>query len=211
MFLALACMLLAAEAKPLFYWGGRAPTIEMALVVRSANDPAIETVHLAREGAYLLIKISYDRPVSQALHLPDGTPVSGRLRAHLYVDCDATRTTGLTGANDDARVGSERLIELAVMALGADPEEHLSARALVTVGVYELLPGGERKSSWQVDEDTEPKAVAVHGQSVELRLPAAMCLCGPRARLVLAQAGEFGNGVFDAILAAGEDEGKRPQ
>lgn len=211
MLAALACMLFLAQDAPLFYWGDRAPTVEMASRPASASDPAIETVHAARDGANLLLKISYDRPVSEGLYRPDGTPVSGRLRALLYLDCDSDRKSGLEGRDDDARVGAERLIELVVMALGADAEERLPARALITVGAYEVLAGGERKATWQADEDTEPRVIALHGQSVELRLPAALCLCGPRARLIVAQTGEFGSGLFDARLEAREDEGKRPK
>ncbi len=208
MFAALVCTLLLAQGGPLFYWGDRAPTVEMPRS-RAAGEPAIETVHAAREGADLLLKISYDRPLSEALQLSDGTPVSGRLRALLYLDCDAERKSGLEGREDDARVGAERLIEVGVMALGADEEEHLPARALVMVGISELLPRGERKITWQADEDTEPKVIALRGHSIELRLPSGLCLCGPRARLIVAQGGELGSGLFDATLEARKDEGER--
>src|SRR6266481_1758396 len=72
------------------------------------------------------------------IYLPGGLPVSGRLRAVVYVDADADRATGWDLGPDDLRTGAEYRLEVGVLALGADEEEKLPAQALVTAFLASL-------------------------------------------------------------------------
>lgn len=189
-------LLAAAEGRPLFYWGARTPLIETGVAGREAAEARVAELHAAREGDSLVLRFSFDRPVREALYLPGRGPVSGRLRAALYVDRDDDRTTGLAGGEKDLRTGCELRLELGVVSVGADPGEKLDARAVVTAVLYALAPDGRRRLLWQRDDDAHARDVSAHGEWVELRVPAdRLGIAGP-ARLVLAAGSQTWEGRF---------------
>jgi hypothetical protein len=59
------------------------------------------------------------------MYAANGAPVSGRLRAVLYVDADDNPKTGLAAGPKDPRTGADRRLEVGVIAVGADPDENL--------------------------------------------------------------------------------------
>lgn len=185
--LLLSLLLLPAEGRPLFYWGSRAPVVETGAAAAESEAAAVQDVHAARQDGALMLRFSFDRPVRKAMYLADGAPVSGRLRAVLYVDRDGDRATGLAAAEKDLRGGCELRLELGVLALGADAEERRDPQAVVTVALYELDQGGRRRRAWQSDDDAQPGDVSAHGEWVELRVPWELIGAGPGARLVLAE------------------------
>lgn len=163
---------------------------------RSAEARVVE-VHAARDGADLLLRFSFDQPVRGALHLPDGTPVSGRLRAALDLDTDDDRRTGFAGGDKDLRTGAELRLELGAIAMGADPEEKRSASVMVAATLFGLTSEGKRRTLWRGDDSGEPRRVSAHDDAVELRLPGEAVKTGPRVRLILTDAG----GAWDGRLA----------
>jgi len=189
-----ALLLLAAEGRPLFYWGARSPVIESRLTGGGSSEAQVVEVHAARDGSSLLVRFSFDRPVRDALYLPGGVPVSGRLRAALYVDRDDDRTTGLAGSEKDLRTGAELRLELGVVSVGADPAEKLEARAVVTAALYSLAPDGRRRRLWQRDDAANPQDVSAHGEWVEVRLPWDHVGAEGPCRLVLAVASQTWDG-----------------
>src|SRR5262245_7373427 len=84
----------ANEGRPLFYWGARPPVIAVEAAAAESVEAQVTEVHAAREKDGVVLRFTFDRPVASALYLPDRTPVSGRLRATLYVDADDDRRTG---------------------------------------------------------------------------------------------------------------------
>src|SRR5262245_6024547 len=132
-----------------------------------------------------LLRFTFDRPVRQATYLADGQPVSGRLRAVLYVDADDDRATGLAQGAEDPRTGADRRIEVGVLTLGADPEEKREAAAVVTASLVQLRPDGRQRVVWRGD-DSDGTRVSAHGEWVEVRIPADRVGLGPAARLILA-------------------------
>jgi hypothetical protein len=196
--LLLSLLLLASEGRPLFYWGARTAAIETGALAGDAAEAVVQEVHAARDGAALMLRFSFDRPVRKAMHLADGSPVSGRLRAVLYVDRDGERATGPAEGEKDLRAGCELRLELGVLALGADAEERRAAQAVVSATLYALGTGGRRRRVWQRDDDAHPAEVSAHGDCVELRVPWERIAPEPGARLVLAA----GDRVWQGRLAA---------
>src|SRR5687768_7318174 len=127
-----ALALPAAESG--FAWGNRAPVIARDAASRPPEGPVakVVSVHAALDGPDLVVRFTFDRAVQRALYGAEGAPVSGRLRAVLYVDADDDRKTGLLAAANDPRSGADRRLEVGVVAVGADPEENLGASAVVT-------------------------------------------------------------------------------
>ena len=99
-------LLLLVTGRPLFYWGARPPVVV-------ADGPRAESgaanpieVHAARDRDDLVLRFGFDRPVRGLLTLADGTPVSGRLTAVLYIDADDDVRTGLELNRPDLRTGA---------------------------------------------------------------------------------------------------------
>jgi hypothetical protein len=197
--LALSVVLVAlGEGSPLFYWGGRpAVVVAGAAAARSPEARSLEArvteVHAAidrgegaGEGA-LVLRFTFDRAVGEALRLPDGTPVSGRLRAILYLDTDDDRATGFDAGAGDLRSGADCRLEIGVVSLAADAEEQREASALVSATLVSLSREGRRRRLWTADDDAAPSSLSAHGEWVELRVPREHAPVSPRARLILAQ------------------------
>ncbi|HSB61157.1 MAG TPA: hypothetical protein VLI67_05520 [Vicinamibacteria bacterium] len=182
--LALVLLLAAAPGgRPLFYWGARPAVIATEAAPGRGVEAQVLEVHAALDEGALVLRFTFDRPVQDAIYLPGGAPVSGRLRAVLYVDADADRTTGWDAGPDDLRTGAEYRLEVGVLALGADPQEGMPAQALVTAFLASLSRDGRRRSLWRRDDESAPGQVSVRGEWVELRLPPGEAKDG-RARLV---------------------------
>lgn len=166
----LLLLLLASEGRPFVYWGAR-PAIASfeAAASPGAVAQALE-LHAARDGKHLVLRVSFDRPVREALRLADGTPVSGRLTAVVYVDADDDRRTGVQQGGGDLRTGAERRLELGAVAVGADPEEGRAAAALVSATLHALTREGRRRTLWRAD-DKDPGRLRYYADAVELRLP----------------------------------------
>lgn len=177
----------APEGRPLFYWGARPPVVVAELAAAPPAAAArVTEVHAAWDRADLALRLAFDRPVAEALRLADGTPVSGRLQAVLYFDVDDDRTTGLEQGAMDQRTGAERRLELGAVAMGEDPEEGRKAGALVAATLVSLTVEGRRRTLWRTDDEADPGRLSVHGDWVELRVPADRIGGSGRARLVLA-------------------------
>ena len=185
------------EGRPLFYWGARPPLIQARHEGAGSAEARVVEVHAARDGADLLVRFTFDRPVREALHLPDGTPVSGRLRAALDLDMDDDRRTGFAGGDKDLRTGADLRLELGAITMGADPEEKRSASVMVAATLFALTPEGKRRSLWRGDDAADPRQVSAHDDVVELRLAGQAAKAGPRARLILTDEA----GAWDARLA----------
>ncbi len=169
---ALAFLLLApAPGRPLFYWGARPPVIATEAEPGQGVEAQVLEVHAALDEGALVLRFTFDRPVQDAIYLPGGVPVSGRLRAVVYIDADADRATGWDLGPGDLRTGAEYRLEVGVVALGADEEEKLPAQALVTAFLASLGRDGRRKSVWRGDDAAAPERISVHGEWIELKLP----------------------------------------
>jgi hypothetical protein len=165
-------MALLPQSRPLFYWGARTPLVDARDVEAPPEMARVRTIHAAIDSGDLVLRFDLDRPVRDATHLPDGTPVSGRLQARLYVDADADASTGLAGdATSDLRVGADRLILLSSLYMGEDEEEERPARALVRVAVESLDGEGRRRTLWARDHVGDPERFALHEDWLEVRLP----------------------------------------
>lgn len=190
MFVVLLLGFLTAEGPPLFYWGARPAVIatETGTSTRGEGVVALTArvaeVHAALDKGALVLRFTFDRPVREATNLPDGAPVSGRLRANLYIDRDDDRSTGLQEGPADLRTGADLRVEVGVVAVGEDQEEKLAARALLSAILASLTPDGRRKTLWRADDLGSPREVRAHGEWLELRLP-ALAQVGPKARLIL--------------------------
>jgi len=184
-----------APGRPLFYWGARPAVIVTGVEPGTGVEAQVGEVHAALDGAGLVLRLTFDRSVRDALYLPGGAPVSGRLRATLYVDADAAdSTTGWATGVSDRRSGADYRVEVGVLALGADPDEGLLAQALVTVFLAGLAEDGRHRSLWRGDDSATPRNVSVHDDAVELRLPVGAGAVRPGARLLLAAAGQLFEG-----------------
>ncbi|PYQ17476.1 MAG: hypothetical protein DMF80_00615 [Acidobacteria bacterium] len=181
-----ALMLLAAlpAAEGGFDWGRRLPTIVAEAPARGGPEAWVVEVHTAADARGLRLRLTFDRPAAEALYLRDGTPVSGRLRAAVYLDTDDDRTTGLDEGPRDLRTGAERRLDVEVISVGADAEEKRPGRAVVAATLRSLTREGRRRVLWRGD-DSGAGGVSVDGRFVEIVLPAAHLALGPRARLVL--------------------------
>ena len=174
-----------AEGHPLFYWGARSPIVTVETGADGGTEARVVEVHAAVDSAGLVLRFTFDRPVAEALHLPDGSPVSGRLSASLYVDADDDRGTGFDQGGSDVRTGADRRIDISSVSMAEDPDEKRPASVLVAATVYALTREGRRRTLWRADDESDPKRVSAHGDWVEVRLPAEALTPGPRARLIL--------------------------
>jgi hypothetical protein len=181
----LVLVALLAEGRPLFDWGGRGPAIVDRASPGQGVEAAVSSVHAAVDGEELVLRFTFDRPVEAATRLEDGTPVSGRLRAVLYLDADDDRGTGWSPGPTDPRRGADHRLEIGVVSLGRDEEEGLEPGAVVSATLAALARDGRRRTLWRGDEAGAPDRLSVRGRSVELRLAIEGAI-DPGARLVLA-------------------------
>jgi hypothetical protein len=175
---------LFAEDVARFDWGRRLPVIVAAAPRRAGPEAAVVEVHAAVEGGALRLRLTLDRPVKEVLYLPDGTPVSGRLRAALYLDTDEDRKTGLDEGPRDLRTGAERRLDVEAISVQADPDERRAGRGVVAATLRALTREGRRRVLWRGD-DTGAGGVISEGRFIEIRLPAAHAALAGRGRLVL--------------------------
>jgi hypothetical protein len=193
--LGLAAFLLIAAGRPLYYWGAR-PAVVVAEIQRGQGQEAqVEEVGLAADKGALVFRLTFDRPVREALYLQDGTPVSGRLHAAVYLDADDDRKTGLAQGSLDLRTGADYRLEVGVLALGADPEEKRAAEALVTATLVSLQ-GDRQKTLWRADDSTVPPAVSAYNEWLDIRLPVGAVAAKPGARVILAVGGRSWDGRY---------------
>lgn len=185
--LVLLALLAAGEGRPLFYWGARPAvvTVEPASAP-DGTDARVTELHAAADPRGLVLRFSFDREARSAMQLPDGTPVSGRLRAVLYLDTDDDRGTGLSQGPLDPRTGAERRLEIGVVSVGEDAEENRKASAVLLATLSSLDHEGRRKTLWRGDAEGSPSDVSVHGEWVEVRLPSAIVEPRPPIRMVVA-------------------------
>jgi hypothetical protein len=192
---ALTVFLLVGAGRPLHYWGAR-PAVVVAEVQKGQGQEAqVEEVALVADKGALVFRLTFDRPVADVLHLPDGAPVSGRLRAALYLDADDDRKTGLLQGPSDLRTGADYQLEIGVLALGADEEEKRPAQALITAALVSLA-GGRRKTVWRADDTTEPTVVSAYNEWLDVRLPPGALAPKPGARVILASGGRYWDGRY---------------
>jgi len=187
-------LLLLAQGRPLFYWGARSPLIDARDVPAPPEVARLLEVHAALDAGDLVLRFSLDRSVDAATHLPDGTPVSGRLQARLYVDGDGDPATGLAGSPADPRVGAERLIELSALYVGEDEEEKRPAEVRVRVSIDAMGPGGDRQMLWAADHLSDPERLSLRGDWLEARLPAFQAGVSEGSRFVYATGSETRSG-----------------
>jgi hypothetical protein len=195
----LLLVLLVAQApgRPLFYWGARPATIATRAAAGEGNAARVTEIHGIVDEGDLVLRVSFDRAVGDALHLPSGAPVSGRLRAALYVDGDANRSTGWVAEPGDPRAGADYRIDLGVLALGADPDEGIEAQALVTVSAFALTSNGRQRVLWRTDHAASPDQVSIRGDAVEMRIPRDVVSVVLRTRLALVVGEEGFEGSLD--------------
>jgi hypothetical protein len=174
-----------AEGHPLFYWGARPPIVTADRSSEKGVEARVVEVHAAVDSGGLVLRFSFDRGVAEALYLPDGAPVSGRLRASLYIDADDDRATGFDAGGSDLRTGADDRVDIGSVSLGEDAEEQRPASVLVAATVYSLTREGRRRTLWRGDDESAPRRVSAHGEWVEVRLPPDALAPRPRARLIL--------------------------
>jgi hypothetical protein len=162
----------------------------------SAEARVLE-VHAARDGGDLVLRFSFDRPVGAQLRQADGKPVSGRLRATLYIDVDDDRTSGLSGGPKDLTAGAERRVDVGTLFLGEDAEENREASVLVSITLWGMQPEGRRRQLWRADDSSEPGRVSWRGEWVEVRLPEARVGLDARSRFVIAEGDRAWDGRFE--------------
>jgi hypothetical protein len=184
--------------KPLFYWGARPPAIRVESAkgdAWSSVEAGVTEVHTALcDNGDLVLRLTFDREVERALHLPDGRPVSGRLQAVLYLDGDGDRTTGLDAGARDLRTGADRRLTIGVLSLGEDDQEGRAATALVVATLSAIEGDFFERPLWLADDEAQPENVSWRGEWLEVRLPAGQISLGRTARLVLAQGGRMDGG-----------------
>jgi hypothetical protein len=183
--LLLVLLLAQPLGRPLFYWGARPATIVTEASPGEGTAAQVTEIHGVVTEGELVLRVSFDRPVREALYLPSGAPVSGRLRAAIYVDGDAIRTTGWAAEPGDPRSGAEYRLDLGVLALGADPAEGIAAQALVTVSAFTLTATGRQRNLWRADHSASPDRISVRGDAVEVRVPGDSISVALTARLAL--------------------------
>jgi hypothetical protein len=184
----LLLLLLAAphvrQGRPLYYWGARPALLTLAPEKASAAASVVE-IRGAVDGGDLVLRFDLDRPVHDALYLKDGTPISGRLRAVVYLDVDDDPATGFEARPDDFRKGADLRVDLGSVSIAPDPEEKREADVIVAATLYSLTREGRRRTLWRGDDEADPTRVSAHGEWVEIRLPPAAVPRGPAARLIL--------------------------
>ena len=188
-------VLLAAEGRPLFYWGARPAVVTAEAGEKDAVHARVTEVHAAIDGADVMLRFTFDRPVRDALSL-DGAPVSGRLSALLEIDADDDRATGLDAGPLDLRTGADRRIEVATRYLGADPAERRTASVEVTARMASVSREGRLRTLWRETDDGDPRRLSWHADVLELRIPAARLDLQARSRFILSGA----EGVWDGRL-----------
>ena len=174
-----------AEGHPLFYWGARPPIVAVEPPSEKGVEARVVEIHAAVDSTGLVLRFTFDRPVAEALHLPDGAPVSGRLHASLYIDADDDRGTGFEAGGSDVRTGADDRIDIGSVSMGEDADEQRPASVLVAATVYSLTREGRRRTLWRGDDESAPRRVSAHGEWVEVRLPLEALTPSPRARLIL--------------------------
>jgi hypothetical protein len=186
----LVIALLATEpGRPLHYWGARAAAIVAERPGEAPAEALVTEVHVALVDGDVFVRFTFDRAVREATRLPDGTPVSGRLRAVLYWDTDEDTRTGLDAGRSDPRTGAERKLEIGVVALGEDAAEKRPAQALIVATLYGLTQDFGQKVLWRTDDERSGGALSWRGECVELRLPVALFGRSAGGRVVLTQLG----------------------
>ena len=202
--LALALALwLAAEGRPLFYWGARPAVIAVPARRTQADDvhARVTDVHVAVDNADVVVRFTFDRQVREALRLPDGSPVSGRLHAMLEIDADDDRATGLAAGPKarpaDLREGADRRIDIATRYLGADPDEQRAASVEVTARMASVSADGRLRTLWRESDAGDGRRLSWHGDSLELRIPADRVEVRARSRFILSGDG----GVWEGRMA----------
>jgi hypothetical protein len=186
----LVVALLASEpGRPLHYWGACPAAIVAERPSEAPSEAFVTEVHVAHVDRDVFVRFSFDRDVRDAMRLPDGEPVSGRLRAVLYWDLDDDTHTGLDVGQSDPRTGAERKLEIGVVSLGEDAEEKRKAQALVVATLYGLTKDFAQEVLWRADDQSSPGTLSWRGDWVEVRLPATVFGGVPRGRVVLAQLG----------------------
>ena len=180
-----AAFALLAEGPPLFYWGARPAVISVEEAAPGGGlEAQVQEVHAALNKGALVLRFTFDRPLREATRLKDGSPVSGRLRATLYLDRDADRATGLDEGPGDLRTGADLRLEVGVVAVGEDAEEKRAALPVVTVSLASLTREGRRKALWRADDSEGSRQVRTSGEWLEIRLPEEAGVL-PQARLIL--------------------------
>jgi hypothetical protein len=189
---------LASSGKPLFYWGAHPSSIRVEPVggePSAGPGAAVTEVHSALcDNGDLVLRLTFDRAVYGALHLADGTPVSGRLQAVLYLDGDGDRSTGLDAGAWDLRTGADRRLTIGVLSLGEDQAEGRAASALIVVALSAVEGDFFERLLWRADDEAQPDNVSWRGEWLELRLPASQIEVGRLGRVVLAQGGRTEGG-----------------
>jgi hypothetical protein len=178
---------LAVEGKPLFYWGARPTVVVAAGATPDEIQANVIEVHAALDQDDLVLRLSFDRNVADALRLPGGASVSGRLYAALEIDTDDDRGTGVDLGPQDLKTGADRRLEIGTRYLGADEEEHRAPSVQVTATLYALTRPGRRRTLWREDDASAPGRVSWHGEALELRIPAAHVDLKPHARFILSR------------------------
>lgn len=187
-----------ADGPPLFYWGARPALIALTTSDKASAGANLIEVHAAQDARGLVLRLTFDRPVHDALFLPDGTPVSGRLRAVLYCDADGERSTGWDAGEADLRRGAEWRLEIGTLAMGAEPEEHTPAQSLVTASLVALEKDGRQRALWSADHQSAPRLISFRDAWLELRLPREHWQPASRARLILSTGDSFLDGRIPA-------------
>jgi hypothetical protein len=177
------------EGRPLFYWGARQALLTLAPTEEGRVANVIE-VRGATDRGELVLRLDLDRAVREALYTEDGTPISGRLRAVLYVDADDDPRTGFDAGANDFRTGADHRLDIGSVSIAADPEEKREAGVIVAATLYSLTREGRRRTLWRGDDEAEPTRVSAHGEWIEVRLPPEAFRPGPATRLILATAAE---------------------
>jgi hypothetical protein len=186
----LALGVLAAGEGPLFDWGQRPAVVVARYSGGAAAAPRVVAVHAAEDGADLVLRFTFDRPVIEGLRHPDGSAASGRLRAVLYIDTDADRETGVDADTRDPKRGADRGVEVGTRHLAPDPDEgRPRAEVIVSAALRALRKGGQRRLLWSADADadSEPRRISAYGDCVELRVPADRVGLGAGARFILSE------------------------
>jgi len=174
---------LAAQERP-FDWGRRPPVIVAEGPRASGPHASVVEVHAAVDGGVLRLRLTLDRPVKDVLYLPDGAPVSGRLRAALLFDTDDDRATGLDEGPADLRTGADRRLDVEAIAIAADPDEKRPGQGMFAATLRALTRDGRRRVLWRGD-DAGAGGVTSAGRVVEVALPLAHVPLKERARVVL--------------------------
>jgi hypothetical protein len=181
---ALAILEGATVGRPLFYWGARPPVITREGAPGTVEAQVLE-VHAARDDRGVVVRFTLDRPVREATHLPDGSSISGRLRATLYLDDDDDTGTGFDAGAGDLRTGADHRLEVGTVRVGEDPDEKRGALLVISATLSALAREGGRRVVWRAGDDAAPDQVSGHGEWVEVRLSPAILSLSPGARLIL--------------------------